>query len=238
MTTTGSEHQTGAVGGALEPAATVYLEALSLYYGTYRAVKDINLVLQPAGHYRHYRPLPGCGKSTVLRAIKEGHIPHRRPRSCRRRRRLRTEHQPVGLRQQVGHRKKAAESVPAEHLRQRCIRAAPVAQTAEIRTGRHGRMGAPAGGSVGRSRGQSRPFRAWACRRSTAAPVHRPARSPRTARSAADGRACSALRPISTLKVEELMQSLKMFNTIIIVTQQMQQAARASDNCFLMNVES
>ena len=48
---------------------------------------------------------------------------------------------------------------------------------------------------------------------------------------------CSALDPISTLKVEELMQSLKMFNTIIIVTHNMQQAARASDNCFLMNVD-
>jgi phosphate transport system ATP-binding protein len=47
----------------------------------------------------------------------------------------------------------------------------------------------------------------------------------------------SALDPISTLKVEELMQSLKRFDTIIIVTHNMQQAARASDYCFLMNVD-
>ena len=47
MTTTSSVPRTGDVGGAIETAATVYLEALSLYYGTYRAVKDINLVLQP-----------------------------------------------------------------------------------------------------------------------------------------------------------------------------------------------
>ena len=33
------------------------------------------------------------------------------------------------------------------------------------------------------------------------------------------------------------MQGLKRFNTIIIVTHNMQQAARASDNCFLMNVD-
>jgi phosphate transport system ATP-binding protein len=41
---------------------------------------------------------------------------------------------------------------------------------------------------------------------------------------------CSALDPISTLKIEELMQELKKNYTIIIVTHNMQQAARASDN--------
>ncbi len=40
---------------------------------------------------------------------------------------------------------------------------------------------------------------------------------------------CSALDPIATLKVEELMQVLKADYTIVIVTHNMQQAARASD---------
>jgi phosphate transport system ATP-binding protein len=40
---------------------------------------------------------------------------------------------------------------------------------------------------------------------------------------------CSALDPIATLRVEELMQSLKRNYTIVIVTHNMQQAARASD---------
>jgi len=40
---------------------------------------------------------------------------------------------------------------------------------------------------------------------------------------------CSALDPISTLKIEELMQELKKQYTIVIVTHNMQQAARASD---------
>ena len=40
---------------------------------------------------------------------------------------------------------------------------------------------------------------------------------------------CSALDPIATLKVEELMQSLKANYTIVIVTHNMQQAARTSD---------
>ena len=40
---------------------------------------------------------------------------------------------------------------------------------------------------------------------------------------------CSALDPLSTLKIEELMQELKKSYTIVIVTHNMQQAARASD---------
>ncbi len=39
---------------------------------------------------------------------------------------------------------------------------------------------------------------------------------------------CSALDPVSTLRIEELMQELKVNYTIIIVTHNMQQAARVS----------
>jgi phosphate transport system ATP-binding protein len=41
---------------------------------------------------------------------------------------------------------------------------------------------------------------------------------------------CSALDPISTLKVEELIYELKAHYTIVIVTHNMQQAARVSDH--------
>lgn len=40
---------------------------------------------------------------------------------------------------------------------------------------------------------------------------------------------CSALDPISTLKIEELIAKLKMEHTIVLVTHNMQQAKRASD---------
>ncbi len=40
---------------------------------------------------------------------------------------------------------------------------------------------------------------------------------------------CSALDPVATLKIEELMQELKKRYTIVIVTHNMQQAARTSD---------
>ena len=40
---------------------------------------------------------------------------------------------------------------------------------------------------------------------------------------------CSALDPISTAKIEELIHHLKQNYTIVIVTHNMQQAARVSD---------
>ncbi|MBW4652042.1 MAG: phosphate ABC transporter ATP-binding protein [Kaiparowitsia implicata GSE-PSE-MK54-09C] len=48
---------------------------------------------------------------------------------------------------------------------------------------------------------------------------------------------CSALDPISTLKVEDLMQELKQKYTIIIVTHNMQQAARVSDYTAFFNAQ-
>jgi len=45
---------------------------------------------------------------------------------------------------------------------------------------------------------------------------------------------CSALDPIATSKVEELMNELRGHYTIVIVTHNMQQAARVSDNTAFM----
>jgi phosphate transport system ATP-binding protein len=41
---------------------------------------------------------------------------------------------------------------------------------------------------------------------------------------------CSALDPLATIKIEDLIQELKGRYSIIIVTHNMQQAARVSDN--------
>jgi phosphate transport system ATP-binding protein len=48
---------------------------------------------------------------------------------------------------------------------------------------------------------------------------------------------CSALDPIATLRIEELMQELKADYTIVIVTHNMQQAARVSDRTAFFNVQ-
>lgn len=48
---------------------------------------------------------------------------------------------------------------------------------------------------------------------------------------------CSALDPISTLRIEELMKELKQQFTIVIVTHNMQQASRVSDMTAFFNTE-
>jgi phosphate transport system ATP-binding protein len=48
---------------------------------------------------------------------------------------------------------------------------------------------------------------------------------------------CSALDPIATLKIEDLMRELVEKYTIIIVTHNMQQAARVSDYTAFFNME-
>jgi len=47
---------------------------------------------------------------------------------------------------------------------------------------------------------------------------------------------CSALDPISTLAIEDLMQELKEDYTIVIVTHNMQQAARVADRTAFFNI--
>ncbi|NER35669.1 MAG: phosphate ABC transporter ATP-binding protein [Oscillatoria sp. SIO1A7] len=49
---------------------------------------------------------------------------------------------------------------------------------------------------------------------------------------------CSALDPISTLQIEDLLQELKSQHTIVIVTHNMQQASRVSDMTAFFNAEA
>ena len=47
---------------------------------------------------------------------------------------------------------------------------------------------------------------------------------------------CSALDPISTLAIEDLIEELKLDYTIVIVTHNMQQASRVSDRTAFFNI--
>ena len=49
---------------------------------------------------------------------------------------------------------------------------------------------------------------------------------------------CSALDPIATAKIEDLMDELKRDYTIVIVTHNMQQAARVSDRTAFFTAEA
>jgi phosphate transport system regulatory protein PhoU len=66
-----------------------------------------------------------------------------------------------------------------------------------------------------------------ACRRPAAAPLHRP-RDRGRSRGHPDGRAASALDPIATAKIEELIHELRGRYAIVIVTHNMQQAAASA----------
>ena len=48
---------------------------------------------------------------------------------------------------------------------------------------------------------------------------------------------CSALDPIATARIEDLMQEIKLQYTILIVTHNMQQAARVSDRVAFFTTE-
>ena len=48
---------------------------------------------------------------------------------------------------------------------------------------------------------------------------------------------CSALDPIATARIEDLMEELKQDFTIVIVTHNMQQAARVSDRTAFFTAE-
>jgi phosphate transport system ATP-binding protein len=49
---------------------------------------------------------------------------------------------------------------------------------------------------------------------------------------------CSALDPIATARIEDLMQELKQQFSIVIVTHNMQQAARSSDRTAFFTAEA
>ncbi len=90
--------------------------------------------------------------------------------------------------------------------------------------------------ALGRAEGPAARFGAEPLRRPAAAPLHRPRCLAVEPDVLLMDEPCSALDPIATAKIEDLMRTLKEKYTIVIVTHNMQQAARVSDRTafFLM----
>jgi len=232
----------GAAQGAAAPEAesAVTLDGVSLYYGDYRAVKNINLKL-PAHAITAIIGPSGCGKSTVLRAINRindkvsifrvdgkilvGSMDIYAPTT-----------DPVMLRQQVGMVFQRPNPFPMSIYDNvafgvRLFDKLPKKELDEIvewaldQCGLWDEVKDKLGQSgQGLSGGQQQ--RLCIARSIATYPEVLLMDEP-----------CSALDPISTFRVEELMGSLKRLCTIIIVTHNMQQAARASDYAFAMNVD-
>ena len=176
----------------------------------------------------------GCGKSTLLRVPEPDLRPLPGPAGDRRGAAGRREH-PVDQRQDLNllrgrdrHGVPEADAVPDVDLRQHRLRHPPLrapAQGGDGRTGSRRRCAAPRSGTrsrtscdqsgLGLSGGQQQ--RLCIARAIAVQPEVILIDEP-----------CSALDPISTAKVEELIDELKADYTIVIVTHNMQQAARVS----------
>ena len=223
-------------------AKRVEVRDLNIYYGSFKAVADLNMTVNPRSVTALIGP-SGCGKSTVLRALNRLHetIPGARVEGSV----LLdgwdiygTRVGAVGVRRIVGmvfqrpnpfptmsirdnvlagfklqgmHNKKSLDE-----LAERSLRGASLWN--EVKD----RLDAPGGGLSG---GQQQ--RLCISRAIAVSPSVLLMDEP-----------CSALDPISTLAIEELIAKLKQDYTIVIVTHNMQQAARVSDQTAFFNLEA
>ena len=219
------------------------VEKLSIYYGSFLAVEDVTMTIRAQNVTALIGP-SGCGKSTFLRSINRMHevIPGARVEG-----RLALDGRdlygpgvdPVGVRRQVGmvfqrpnpfptmsiyenvvagmklNNKKAKKSV-LDELVEMSLRGANLWKEVKDRLDKPG---------SGLSGGQQQ--RLCIARAIAVEPEVLLMDEP-----------CSALDPIATLAIEDLIEELKTRYTIVIVTHNMQQAARTSDVTAFFNLEA
>jgi len=213
---------------------------VNIYYGSFLAVEGVTMSIEPRSVTAFIGP-SGCGKSTVLRTLNRLHevIPGARVEG-----KVQLDHEdiygagvdPVNVRRTIGmvfqrpnpfptmsifnnvaaglklqgHRKKAELAEVVE----RSLRGANLWVEVKDRLDRPG---------AGLSGGQQQ--RLCIARAIAVEPQVLLMDEP-----------CSALDPISTLAIEDLIQELKSDYTIVIVTHNMQQAARISDRTGFFNL--
>ena len=214
---------------------------VNIYYGSFLAVEGVTMSIEPRSVTAFIGP-SGCGKSTVLRTLNRLHevIPGARVEG-----KVQLDHEdiygagvdPVNVRRTIGmvfqrpnpfptmsifdnvaaglklqgHRKKAELAEVVE----RSLRGANLWVEVKDRLDRPG---------AGLSGGQQQ--RLCIARAIAVEPQVLLMDEP-----------CSALDPVATLAVEDLIADLKSRYTIVIVTHNMQQAARVSDTTAFFNLE-
>ena len=215
---------------------------LNIYYGKFKAVEDVDMVIEPRSVTAFIGP-SGCGKSTVLRTLNrmhevingayvEGHV-------------LLDGHDlygpgvdPVEVRRQVGMvfqrpnpfptmsnkenvlagvrlNNQRMSSSDQDELCERALRGANLWE--EVKN----RLDQPGSGLSGGQQQRLCIARAIAVKPDVIL-MDEPA---------------SALDPISTLAIEDLINELKQDYTVVIVTHNMQQAARISDRTAFFNIQ-
>ncbi|HET9456076.1 MAG TPA: phosphate ABC transporter ATP-binding protein PstB [Candidatus Limnocylindrales bacterium] len=235
-----SERSSEAAGRSPErrPEPVIEFRDLHFYYGTFRAVKDINISIEPRKITALIGP-SGCGKSTLLRTINrmndlipgirtEGAVLYHGENLYDR------DVDPVEVRRRIGMVFQKPNPFPKsiydnvafgprvngydgnlDELVESSLRRAAIWDEVKDKLKQSG---------LALSGGQQQ--RLCIARAIATSPDVILMDEP-----------CSALDPRSTLQIEDLMAELKQNYTIVIVTHNMQQAARASDYTVFMNMD-
>ena len=223
-------------------AKRITLESVNAYYGKFQAIDDLSLVIEENAITAFIGP-SGCGKSTALRTINRMHevIPGARVEG-----RILLDDDdvyapgvdPVDVRRKVGMVFQRPNPFPTmsiyenvvaglklngrvsrsetDEVVERSLKGANLWKEVKDRLDRPG---------AGLSGGQQQ--RLCIARAIAVKPEVLLMDEP-----------CSALDPISTLAIEDLMEELKTDYTIVIVTHNMQQAARVSDKTGFFSIEA
>jgi len=223
-------------------AKRIDLKDLNVFYGAFHAVADVTLAIPPRSVTAFIGP-SGCGKSTVLRTLNRMHevIPGARVEGS-----VLLDGEdiyapdidPVSVRKTIGMVFQRPNPFPTMSIRDNVVAGLKLQgvrnrklldETAErsLRGANlwnevKDRLDKPGGGLSG---GQQQ--RLCIARAIAVQPDVLLMDEP-----------CSALDPISTLAIEDLISELKRDFTIVIVTHNMQQAARVSDQTAFFNLEA
>ena len=218
------------------------LKTVNIYYGSFKAVADVTLTVLPRSVTAFIGP-SGCGKTTVLRTLNRMQevVPGGRVEGS-----VLLDDQdiygpgvdPVGVRRAIGMVFQRPNPFPVMSIRDNVVAGLKLQgvrnRTRLDETAEHSLRGAnlwdevkdrldkPGGGLSG---GQQQ--RLCIARAIAVQPDVLLMDEP-----------CSALDPISTMAIEELISELKQDYTIVIVTHNMQQAARVSDLTAFFNLEA
>ena len=218
------------------------LENVNIYYGDFHAVQDVNLAVPPRSVTAFIGP-SGCGKSTVLRTLNRMHeeIPGAHVKGS-----IKLDGvdiydkkvDPVAVRRTIGMVFQRPNPFPTMSIKENVVAglklqgvknrktldevAEKSLRGANLWNEVKDRLDKPGGGLSG---GQQQ--RLCIARAIAIEPAVLLMDEP-----------CSALDPISTLAVEDLISELKNEFTIVIVTHNMQQAARVSDQTAFFSLEA
>ncbi|WJY68719.1 phosphate ABC transporter ATP-binding protein PstB [Corynebacterium auris] len=218
------------------------LNDVNIYYGDFHAVQNVNMKI-PAQAVTAFIGPSGCGKSTVLRTINRMHevIPNASVKG-----QILLDGNdiygakvdPVGVRNTIGMVFQKANPFPTMSIEDNVVAGLTLAgeknkkklkevaeeslRGANLWEEVKDRLDKPGGGLSGGQQQRLCIARAIAVRPEVLL-MDEP---------------CSALDPISTLAVEDLIHELKNEYTIVIVTHNMQQAARVSDKTAFFSLEA